>query len=179
MTKIKSVPTPKMLREVKKFLRAENYTEAIQYLLGILKKYPENSDAMKSLAFCYLKTEENKKALKLLLKAQKREPESFWLDEYIGICYSRLEKYQDALTHYLKVESFKPNDYLLLERIAYENVRLYLHGDFSEAKKKEYLEKANKYFQKAKQITPEKKYHSYPLEKYNQKGLDFCAKELR
>ncbi|RME18845.1 MAG: hypothetical protein D6799_02475, partial [Bacteroidetes bacterium] len=97
-----------------KFLKAEDYFEAGNYLAAIplykevQNKAPENKFVMAKLAVCYIKTrtnrEESVKLLEKLVETKGVDPKLWY---YLGKAYHLTNKLDDAIAAYENYKTFK------------------------------------------------------------------------
>lgn len=77
----------------------QDFAAAIPYFIKRLELGGENVNALRNLAFCYLKTEQYPLAASTLEKALALKPDDATMRQMVGKIYVYLQKYPEALVH--------------------------------------------------------------------------------
>lgn len=115
--KIKRMAMPKKInpkleiRKAIKYCESSQFSDAISILLMILKKYPNQIEALTILGTAYLHQKDIKLGIKYLEKSISLNPQQNHTLNNIGNGYYELENYLKAISYFEKSIALNPNDF--------------------------------------------------------------------
>jgi tetratricopeptide (TPR) repeat protein len=101
---------PSSLKQGRKHLEREEYTQALEVLTDALNEDPDNPKIHRDLGIAYYKTDQYEQALAELNKAKEELEKDGEVIFYLGLTYERLGQYDEAIeaySNYVRIGRFK------------------------------------------------------------------------
>lgn len=111
---------PASLRQGRRYLAKEEYTQALEALTNALNEDPDNPKIHRDLGIAYYNIGQYEQAVDELKKAKQRLKKDSHVVFYLGLTYERLEQYDKAIEEYAKytqLSRFSPKKREIQERI--------------------------------------------------------------
>jgi tetratricopeptide (TPR) repeat protein len=148
-----------LLEKADVLLKDDNPDKAIELLLSLNRKYPQNPSVMYKLFIAYKLKGYYNNALYLISELYNIKKDLFYLREKIKLLYEMGDYYYSASESYklLTSTSSQENDYYLHSILMYKNLKFNEALEYLNILEKKYPENKKKYFELKKKILIQKR----------------------